>query len=156
MVAAGPSGWRSAFASDFYIVSTRNEAKARSTGSTALCGRAVDALILVAVAGVGAGQRAQRHRARHETEIGVRFAGLDQLIHLIEAGEVLWPPLPSFCHGDFHLDRHVAGVGAEVNKSLVALERISLGGRYHKRLETRSKSLADFRTIQYKPVRVLE
>ena len=29
--------------------------------------------------GVGAGQRAQRHRARHETEIGVRFAGLDQL-----------------------------------------------------------------------------
>ena len=28
-------------------------------------------------AGVGAGQGAQHHEPRHETEIGVRFAGLD-------------------------------------------------------------------------------
>ena len=43
--------------------------------------RAVDALVLMPVAGVGAGQGAQRHHPRHETEIRVRFAGLDQLVH---------------------------------------------------------------------------
>ena len=34
-------------------------------------------------------QGAERHCARHETEIGVRFAGADKLVHLIEAGEVV-------------------------------------------------------------------
>ena len=42
---------------------------------------------MMPVAGVGAGQGAQRHRAAHEAKIGVRFAGLRQLVHLIEAGE---------------------------------------------------------------------
>ena len=51
--------------------------------------RAVDALVLEAVAGVGAGQGAQRHRPRHEAESRVRFAGPDKLVHLIEAGEVV-------------------------------------------------------------------
>ena len=39
------------------------------------------------VAGVGAGQAAQRHQPRYETEIGVCFAGRDQRVHLI-------PPRP--------------------------------------------------------------
>ena len=38
--------------------------------------------------GVGARQRAQRHRSRHEAPIGVRFAGPDKQVHLIEAGEM--------------------------------------------------------------------
>ena len=38
---------------------------------------------------VASRQGAQRHRARHEAEIGVRFAGRDKLVHLIEAGEVV-------------------------------------------------------------------
>ena len=37
--------------------------------------RAVDSLVLMAVAGVGARQRAQHQEPRHEAEIGVRFAG---------------------------------------------------------------------------------
>ena len=41
------------------------------------------------VAGVGAGQGAQRHHPGHETQVGVRFAGPDKLVHLIEAGEVV-------------------------------------------------------------------
>ena len=41
------------------------------------------------VAGVGAGQRAQRHHSRHEAQIGVRFAGRDKLVHLIGLGEVV-------------------------------------------------------------------
>ena len=48
---------------------------------------AVDALVLFPVAGVAPGQRAQRHRASHETEIGVRFAGRDKLVYLIGNGE---------------------------------------------------------------------
>ena len=47
----------------------------------------VDALVLKAVAGVASRQGAERHCAAHETKIGVRFAGPDQLVHLIEAGE---------------------------------------------------------------------
>ena len=39
--------------------------------------------IPIPVAGVGARQRAQRHQPRHETPVGVRFAGLDKLIHLV-------------------------------------------------------------------------
>ena len=35
------------------------------------------------------GQAAQRHQPRHETEIGVRFAGPDKLVHLIGLGEVV-------------------------------------------------------------------
>ena len=31
----------------------------------------------------------QRHRPRHEAEIGVHFAGLDKLVHLIGLGEVV-------------------------------------------------------------------
>ena len=49
--------------------------------------RPVDALILRPVAGVGARQGAERHCARHETEIGVRFAGADKLVHLSGKGE---------------------------------------------------------------------
>ena len=49
--------------------------------------RAVDALVLVLVAGVGAGQAAQHHHPCHEAEIGVRFAGSDKLVHLIGNGE---------------------------------------------------------------------
>ena len=51
--------------------------------------RAVDALVLVAVAGVGAGQGTQHHQTRHETRIGSHFTGLDELVRLIEAGEVV-------------------------------------------------------------------
>ena len=50
---------------------------------------AVDALVLFPVAGVGAGQGAQRHRAAHETEIGGRLAGRDKLVHLIGEGEMV-------------------------------------------------------------------
>ncbi len=39
--------------------------------------------------GRGAGQRAQRQQPRRETELGVRFAGPDKLIHLIGLGEVV-------------------------------------------------------------------
>ena len=49
---------------------------------------AVDPLVLQPAAEVGAGQGAERHQPRHEAKIGVRFAGPDQLVHLIEAGEV--------------------------------------------------------------------
>ena len=41
------------------------------------------------VAGVGAGQRAERQEPRHEAQIGVRFAGRNKLIHLIGLGEVV-------------------------------------------------------------------
>ena len=51
--------------------------------------RAVGALIPNPVAGVGAGQAAQRHHPRHETEIGVRFAGRNKQVHLIGLGEVV-------------------------------------------------------------------
>ena len=50
---------------------------------------AVDALVLFPVAGVGAGQGAKRHQPRHKAPVGVRFAGTDKLVHLIEAGEVV-------------------------------------------------------------------
>ena len=42
-----------------------------------------------AVAGVGAGQGAQRHRPRHEAQVRVRFAGQDKLVHLIGHGEAV-------------------------------------------------------------------
>ena len=51
--------------------------------------RAVDALVLKPVAGVGARQRAQRHHPRHEAPVGVRFAGRDKLVHLIGLSEVV-------------------------------------------------------------------
>ena len=38
------------------------------------------------VAGVGAGQGAQRHHPRHETQIGGGFAGLNQLVYLVSLG----------------------------------------------------------------------
>ena len=47
---------------------------------------AVDALVPNPVAGVGAGQAAKRHHPSHETEISVRFAGVDKLVHLIRLG----------------------------------------------------------------------
>ena len=47
-------------------------------------------LYLSPVAGIGAGQGTQRHRSRHEAEIGVRFAGRDKLVYLIGLGEA--PP----------------------------------------------------------------
>ena len=49
--------------------------------------RLISLLVLKAIAGVGAGQGAQRQQPRHEAEIGVRFAGRDQLVHLIGLGE---------------------------------------------------------------------
>ena len=45
--------------------------------------------ILKPVAGVGARQAAQRHQPRHEAYVGIVFAGLNQLVHLVEAGEVV-------------------------------------------------------------------
>ena len=50
----------------------------------------VDALVLVPVARIGAGQGAERHRPRHEAQIGGRFAGRNQLVHLIGLGP--FPP----------------------------------------------------------------
>ena len=50
---------------------------------------AVGALVLEAVAGVGAGQGAQHQHPRHEAEIGVRFAGRNKQVHLIGLGEVV-------------------------------------------------------------------
>ena len=41
------------------------------------------------VARIGAGQGTQRHHPRHEAEIGGRFAGPDQLVHLIGLGEMV-------------------------------------------------------------------
>ena len=41
------------------------------------------------VSGVGAGQRTQHHHPRHESQVGVRFAGADKLVHLIGLGEVV-------------------------------------------------------------------
>ena len=49
--------------------------------------RAVDTLVLMLVAGVGAGQRAERHHSRHEARLRVRFAGPDQLVYLPGNGE---------------------------------------------------------------------
>ena len=51
---------------------------------------AIRPFVLKLVAGVAPGQRAQRHRAAHEAQIGVRFAGPDQLVYLIGNGEA--PP----------------------------------------------------------------
>ena len=51
--------------------------------------RTVLPLVLEPVTGVGAGQAAQRHQPRHEAQIGVRFAGPDQLVHLVGQGEVV-------------------------------------------------------------------
>ena len=51
--------------------------------------RAVDALVLDPVAGVGAGQATQRHQPRHEAHVGVRFAGRNKLVHLVGLGEVV-------------------------------------------------------------------
>ena len=53
-------------------------------------GRTIDALVLMLVAGVASRQGTERHQPRHETEIGVRFAGPDKLVHLIAEGEA--PP----------------------------------------------------------------
>ena len=50
---------------------------------------AVDAPVLNPVAGVGAGQGAERHHPCHEAPIRVRFAGPDKLVHLIGLGEVV-------------------------------------------------------------------
>ena len=50
---------------------------------------AVAANVLFPVAGVGAGQAAQRHQPSHEAQIRVRFAGPCELVYLIEAGEML-------------------------------------------------------------------
>ena len=60
-----------------------------SGGKGSLLPAVVDALVLKAVAWVAARQAAQRHRPRHEPQIGVRFAGPDQLVHLIGLGEVV-------------------------------------------------------------------
>ena len=49
---------------------------------------AIDTLVLMPVAGIGAGQGAQHHHPGHEAQIGVRFTGPDKLVHLIGAGEV--------------------------------------------------------------------
>ena len=50
----------------------------------------VDTLVLSPVAGIGAGQGTQHHQPGHETEIGVRFTGSNQKVHLVKAGEM--PP----------------------------------------------------------------
>ena len=50
---------------------------------------APDTLVFFVVAGVGAGQAAQCHHPRHEAEIGVRFAGRDELVYLVGLGEVV-------------------------------------------------------------------
>ena len=47
----------------------------------------VDALVLEPVAGVASRQGAQRHRAAHEAELGVRFAGRHQGVDLIDLRE---------------------------------------------------------------------
>ena len=62
---------------------------AASTGDHVERRGSVDPLVLFAVAGVGAGQRAERHRPPHEAPVGVRFAGADKLVHLIGKGEVV-------------------------------------------------------------------
>ena len=46
-------------------------------------------LVLVPVAGVSARQGTQHQKPRHEAEVRVRFAGPDQLVHLIGLGEVV-------------------------------------------------------------------
>ena len=51
--------------------------------------RTIAADIPKPVAGVGAGQRAERHHPHHEAQIGVRFAGRDKLVYLIGLGEAL-------------------------------------------------------------------
>ena len=71
-------------------VYSRSVAEAAVYGYTFLLATPVgtiDAPVLEAVAGVVPGQRAQRHQPRHKTEIGVRFAGRDKLVHLIGHGE---------------------------------------------------------------------
>ena len=45
--------------------------------------------VLFPVAGIGAGQGAERHRSRHEAEIRVRFTGPNKLVHLIGLGEMV-------------------------------------------------------------------
>ena len=45
--------------------------------------------VLIPVAGIGAGQGTQHHQPRHETRVGVGQGGSHELIHLIEAGEVV-------------------------------------------------------------------
>ena len=54
--------------------------------------RAITPDVFFPVAWVGARQGAQRHQPRHEPEIGLRFAGLDELRHLAQRGEVVPRP----------------------------------------------------------------
>ena len=51
--------------------------------------RSVAADVLFLVAGVGARQAAQCEQPRHEAKIGVGFARLNELVDLVETGEVV-------------------------------------------------------------------
>ena len=50
---------------------------------------AISAYILFPVAGISAGQAAQRQQPCHEAQIGVRFTGPNKLVHLVGLGEVV-------------------------------------------------------------------
>ena len=62
-------------------------AQSLAIGAHPQCIGAVAADIFFPVAWVGSGQGAQRHHPRHEASLGVRFAGPDELAHLIGNGE---------------------------------------------------------------------
>ena len=49
----------------------------------------IDTLVLKLASRVGAGQGTQRHQPRHETRVGGCFTGSNQLLHPVEAGEVV-------------------------------------------------------------------
>ena len=85
--------------------------------------------------GIGAWQRTQREQPRHEPEIGVCLARANELVDLVETGEVV-PRLGSTIAERFHRDtRQVNGNVADGNELTAFLRvaflvhRVSVGGR---------------------------
>ena len=93
--------------------------------------RAVDALVKESGAGVGARQAAQRHHPRHETQIGIRFAGPDKLIHLVEAGVMV--------------QRLGRGFADRFHRPIEAAEDFPDGNQVFHRVTSTATTLLDFR-----------
>ena len=81
--------------------------------------------------GVAAGQGAQRQQPRHEAKIGVRFAGTDKLVHLIEAGEVV--------------PRLGRGIAERFHRPIEAAEDFPDGNQVFHRVTSTATTLLDFR-----------
>ena len=87
--------------------------------------------ISIPIAGVGAGQAAQRHHPCHEAQVRVRFAGRNKLVHLIEAGEVV--------------QRLGRGFADRFHRPIEAAEDFPDGNQVFHRVTSTATTLLDFR-----------